>query len=467
MTRKKWIQLFLITAGALLVALLPPPQGIDRRGMVFAGIFLATLALIILDTVPDWAAAVFAMAACPLTGVCTLPQALSGFTTDTILLILAGYLFAVALSKTTAMKRVGLKLVSVFPGTERYGGRVLAVMCTSLILCPLYPDLMSKIGIMGPITAMIDQVVGDEKNSRPALGLFFAAYIPCYILSNAFLSGHTNALMLMGYMTDPLSAPVKSWGGWLSMTWPWVLVLLAGSFFYAAVLCRPKGETAPFPKALFREKYAALGKVRGREALTLLTVAVFVPSLLAASRLGLSIPLLFYGADLVLALGGLIRFSDLKKAVPWHLIVFISMLLAIPANISRLGWADLIARLLTPVLGPLVTNVWLLLPLVMGLTFVLRFFIPSQLTTLTIVLSVFSSFLPQAGISLAVVVWAAYMTGNTWYLPASNALAMAAFSMNGGCVEEKAFCKSSWLYLALTVVSMMLSIPLWKSLGLC
>ena len=411
MTRKKWIQLFLITAGALLVALLPPPQGIDRRGMVFAGIFLATLALIILDTVPDWAAAVFAMAACPLTGVCTLPQALSGFTTDTILLILAGYLFAVALSKTTAMKRVGLKLVSVFPGTERYGGRVLAVMCTSLILCPLYPDLMSKIGIMGPITAMIDQVVGDEKNSRPALGLFFAAYIPCYILSNAFLSGHTNALMLMGYMTDPLSAPVKSWGGWLSMTWPWVLVLLAGSFFYAAVLCRPKGETAPFPKALFREKYAALGKVRGREALTLLTVAVFVP--------------------------------------------------------SRLGWADLIARLLTPVLGPLVTNVWLLLPLVMGLTFVLRFFIPSQLTTLTIVLSVFSSFLPQAGISLAVVVWAAYMTGNTWYLPASNALAMAAFSMNGGCVEEKAFCKSSWLYLALTVVSMMLSIPLWKSLGLC
>lgn len=467
MTKKKWIELIIIAIAGVVIAFLPPPEGITQQGMIFAGIFLSALALLVLSVVPEWIASLYAIIACGTLGVCTVNEAMAGFATDTILLLLAGYLFAAALTKTAAMKRVGLKLVSFFPGTEKYRGQVLATMATSTILSPLYPDLMTRISIMGPITAQIDEVVGTPKKSKKALGMFFGVYIPCYIMGNAFLSGHTNVILLWSYMTDELSNSVKSWGGWFAMTWPWVVVLLVGTFVFSAIICKPKGEDTEFPKSMFKERYDELGKITSKEVLTLVVLAVFIVALLSTSVTGLSITLIFLIADFVLFFGGLIELKDLKEAVPWNLVIFIAMLLAVPGYISKLGWANLIADLLTPVLGPLVTNVWLLIPLVMVITVLLRFVVPSQLATLTIIVSVFSSFLPQAGISLAVVIWASYMIGNTWHIPASNGLAMAAFSMNGGYVDEKAFCKTSWYYVAMTFVSMMISIPLWKLLGLC
>ena len=88
--RARVIQVVVIVAVAVGIALVPPPAGVDPRGMHMAGIFVGTVLALILQPLPTAPVALVGLAVAMLTGTMTTDgEALVGFANPTIWLIVA------------------------------------------------------------------------------------------------------------------------------------------------------------------------------------------------------------------------------------------------------------------------------------------------------------------------------------------------------------------------------------------
>lgn len=257
--------------------------------------------------------------------------------------------------------------------------------------------------------------------------------------------------------------------GWLSITWPWLVYLIVGTWIFATVFCKPQpGDVADLPDTYFKDKYKELGPWTWKEIYTGIVLAITMIFWILAPTIGLDATVVAFGGCLLLCVGGLLNGKDFQNKVFWGLIMFIAVMFTIPGYLTTLGWAEVIKNVLGPVVAPLVRNVWIFVPAVMILNVLLRFIVASQMACLAIFLAIFTPLMQAEGIALIVMIWPLYMIGNYWLMPHQNPLIMACAGAYGSeYVTQETFCKTSWVYLAITFIGMMLTIPVFKMLGLC
>ena len=170
----------------------------------------------------------------------------------------------------------------------------------------------------------------------------------------------------------------------------------------------------------------------------------------------------------VLAAFGILTSKDFQSRIPWGLIMFIGALVGIAGFMSTTGVSAWIASVLGPIVSPVVSNVWVFVPVLLLCTWVLRAFIPAQGVCLVILYSVFGPLLPDAGISLFILGFVEYIGGNIWFNNFMNPFVLGALGVAGNeYVTIKEFKKSAYAYAVITLVAMMGSIPLWMAMGLC
>lgn len=81
-------------AVAVLVYVLPVPDGVEPTGMRMLGIFLGTILALILQPLPTGSVALIGMAVAMLTKTESAAKALAGFANTTVWLIVAAFFIA-------------------------------------------------------------------------------------------------------------------------------------------------------------------------------------------------------------------------------------------------------------------------------------------------------------------------------------------------------------------------------------
>ena len=99
---------------------------------------------------------------------------------------------------------------------------------------------------------------------------------------------------------------------------------------------------------------------------------------------------------------------------------------------SSTGASTWIAGLLGPIISPIISSPYIFVPCLCIITFLLRHVIVSQLCCLAIMLAIFGPLLPDAGISMFVLVLVEYMSGMIWNTAYMNPVNVAAIKMAGG-----------------------------------
>ena len=332
-------------------------------------------------------------------------------------------------------------------------------MAAGLVISPLIPSNNAKTNLLVPMATEMTKQVGYEKKSGPALGLLTAVFIPPYIGSHAFLTGSANVAFMLGVIGLSFS-----WVGYLSMTWVWLILLLVGTYIFCMVFCRPK-EKLNLPASYFSDKYKELGKMKKEEWVALVVIAVCLVLWIGN----------FFDAGMVALLGGIVlcafgilKPSDFQTRIPWGLIMFIGAIISIAGFMSPLGVSAWIATVLGPIVSPVISNVWIFVPVLLIVTWVLRAFIPAQGPCLIILFSIFGPLLPDAGISLFILGFVEYIGGNIWFNSFMNPFVIGTLGVAGNeYVTIKEFKKSAYAYAVISIVAMMGSIPLWMAMGLC
>ena len=455
--KKSIIMLVISIAVGAVIANIPPFEGLTATSMTYLGIFVGMLIMLIANALPSWATCLGAMALMVAFQVGSLAEVFSAFGGSIVWLMIAVFAFATGIENSGLLTRLALKMLTIFP--KNYRGQVLSLMTAGLVVSPLIPSNNAKTNLLAPMATEMTKQVGYEKRSKPALGLLTAVFMPPYIGSHAFLTGSANVAFMLGVVGLSFS-----WVGYLSLTWVWLILLLLGTYIFCMTYCRPK-EKLNLPENYFSDKYQALGKMKKEEWVALVVVvaclALWISNIFDAGMVAL------LGAVAMSAFG-ILTPKDFQTRIPWGLIMFIGALIGIAGFMSTTGVSTWLAGLLGPSVSPVVSSVWIFVPVLLVLTWILRAFIPAQGVCIVILYSIFGPLLPDAGISLFIFGFVEYIGGNIWFNGFMNPFVLGALGVAGNeYVTIKEFKKSAYAYAVISIVAMMGSIPLWMAMGLC
>lgn len=176
----KRIGFFAGLALALIVQLIPIPEGLSREAWLLASIALLMAAWWATEAIPIAATALIPLAVFPFLGIASAGQAASPFASPIVMLLLGGFIVALAIERWNLHARIALNVVAAFG--SRPSAMILGFMVAAALLSMWISNTATTL-MMIPIALKVAEAVSkegvDAKMFAPALalGIAYAASI--------------------------------------------------------------------------------------------------------------------------------------------------------------------------------------------------------------------------------------------------------------------------------------------------
>ncbi len=181
----------------LIAHVLPAPEGITPAGWRITGIFLATIAGLMLEPIPGAAIVIVGVTMLVLVGGLPLREALSGYSSPSVWLVLAAMLMSKALRETGASRRIALGFVRRFGGSSL--GVSYSLILSDVTLAGGIPSITARSGgIVLPIARSIAELYKSYPGKTAGiLGTFLMAtlYQSSVVACAMFLTGQASNVL--------------------------------------------------------------------------------------------------------------------------------------------------------------------------------------------------------------------------------------------------------------------------------
>jgi len=200
----------------LLRAVVPIPEGLDAKSWSLLTLFLAALAGLILQPVPIGVVFLSALSVGLLGGVLTPAQALAGYSSNILWLIVIAFLFARAFVKTNLGRRIALLIIGRIGTSSLRLGYALSL--TDLVLAPVTASNTARAGaIVFPIAVSLSREFDSHPGptaSRIGTFLLFTAYQANLVTSALFLTAMASNPLAVAFASQIAGVQI-SWTTWL------------------------------------------------------------------------------------------------------------------------------------------------------------------------------------------------------------------------------------------------------------
>jgi DASS family divalent anion:Na+ symporter len=333
------VRLVVPAALGVLVWCLPRPQGVTPEAWQLLAIFLATIVGIVLEPLPMGAVAVLGICAATLSGTLTIADALSGFASRVIWLVVMAFFISRGFVKTGLGARIAYHFV------RRLGRRSLglgySMVGTDLVLAPVIPSNTARSGaVVFPILLS----VAGAFDSRPADGT--ARRLGAYLIQCAFHGNLiTSAMFLTAMAANPLAARMAgelgievTWVGWASAACVPGLASLLLVPYLLYRLYPPEVRKTPQAPRLAARKLAQMGPMGRGEWVMLGTFALLLLLWSLGKPLGVhSTVTALLGLGLLLLTRVLTWEDVLRERGAWNVFIWLSTLVMMASYLAKLG----------------------------------------------------------------------------------------------------------------------------------
>ena len=351
---------------AVIIWLVPPPEGLTPQAWRLFAIFAATIVSVITGAFPVLTASLFAASGAVLLGVLTPQIAYAGFANSSILLIVLAFLVARAVVKCGLGQRLGHLVVSVFGRSTL--GLAYSIFLVDAVIAPAFPSNTARGGVLFPLVGGLAEAGGarPDRTDRKRLG----AYLMFCGMASLSVS---SALWLTAMAGNPLGAEIARQFG-LSITF--------GSWFIAASvptiaamvllpwilqkLMSPEVTATPDAPGVARKALAALGPLSRDEWIVAVTFVGMVALWGSAAFLGLdSTAVALLGLGILLATGVLTLGDIAKEGDVLATFIWFAVLYTLSGQLNEMGFMGYLGQRLADALGGFAPSiVFLLLVLV-------------------------------------------------------------------------------------------------------
>jgi divalent anion:Na+ symporter, DASS family len=412
------------------------------------------------DVIPDYVVALGVVVVWNLAAVGPIAPSLSGFASPVWFLLLGVLAVGGGLARSGILQRVAFVLVSRFPAT--FAGQVVALLVGGLVMTPLLPLTVARCALTAPLARQVAGILGYPARSRGAVGIGLAAFTGSGLLSRVFLSGAT--LNLLAWSLLPPGAQ-PGWGQWAIAAAPMALVLTAGTLGIILLTCRPAQDRPLEPDVLQRHR-RELPPLTPRAPVAGTAAAVVLVGLVGGPHLGIDGAWFAGLGAMTLTAAGVLTREDFRATIDWPFLILLGVILGMPGMIHHIGVDTRLVEALPPVValaqGSSAWTLTLLFASVVAARFLLSEWVAVPLLTATLV-----PLAPALALHPWIVAFVVLSAANLWSVPYQFVSYLAFASASDGYLfrhdQVRVF---SVAYVLLSLCGLLVSIPLWRLLGL-
>jgi L-tartrate/succinate antiporter len=402
--KSPWVKWAIVVLVGVVIALIPPPPGLDQYAWTYFALFAAVIVGLILEPVPAAAVGLIGVTVAAVLGLVFSPEqladpkfnlpseaikwALSGFSNTTVWLIFGAFMFALGYEKTGLGKRIALLLVKLLG--KRTLGLGYAVTFADLILAPFTPSNTARSG--GTIFPVIRNIPGlygsepGETSRKIGSYLMWTALAATCITSSMFLTALAPNLLAVELVKKTAQIDI-SWMQWFIGFLPVGVILIATLPFIIYKLYPPEIKSGTEVPQWAGQELGKMGGLSRNElimgGLVILALAlwIFGSAFIDATTVALVVISL-------MVITGVVQWNDIvgNKAA-WNVLVWFATLVTLAGGLSTVGFISWFAESAANALTGM--SVMVVMILLVVLFFVIHYMFASVTAHVTAILPVF------------------------------------------------------------------------------
>ena len=436
--------------------------GIHQSHIILIELTLAAAVIWSMDIFSYYVIAIALPVLAVLLGAATPEKALSGFSSPAWFLVLGVFAISAAISKTGLLYRLVLLVIRRFP--PNYAGETMALAFSGLILTPIIPSSIGRSTLSAPIALTLSETFRFKDRSPGSIGLAMSCLLGFGHMSFMFMNGTATCFLIYGLLPQEVSSKV-TFGSWLLASFPMGIIFFILSYLLIILFYRPE-EKMKLSPAVIDAQLKTLGPMTKHEKISLFTVGISLLGFLTQPWHGIN------GAWVAM-LGFFILFGTsvldekaVRSDIDWNFLISFGALVGFGSVISSSGLTNLITKEASPYLEYFANNNLLFLLCISLAVHILRFALPlppAQLIGMVTILPVIAGF----NINPFVIGLIVLISSNLWLMPYQDSMYMNIQSgTEGRMFHPRQVIKLAALHIAVVLVSIAVSVPYWKFLGL-
>lgn len=331
---------------AILVAILPTPEGLAVNAHYFFAVFLGVIVGLILEPIPPALIGLTGVAFCATFGLvgdsakAARSWALSGFSNGVIWLIFAAFMFALGYKKSGLGKRIALMLVKKLGKTTL--GLGYAVAFADGILAPFMPSNTARsAGTIFPIAINIPQMFNSTPENEPRkIGSYISwvAIAATCVTSSMFLTALAPNLLAVSLVEKSAGIAIE-WGTWFSTLAVIMIPLFLLVPFLTYIVYPPEQKTSPEAPAWAAEELKKMGSITKKEILMLCFGILALTMWIFGKQIGVNGTTAAIAVLCLITLSGVITWEDVitnKGAV--NVFIWFATLVVMAAGLKKVGF---------------------------------------------------------------------------------------------------------------------------------
>jgi len=327
------------------VTLLPRPEAISLEGWRLTGLFLATVAGLLLEPIPGGAVVLLAVILAALIGGLSLGHALSGYADPTVWLVMAAFFISRALLNTGLARRIALVFVRAFGRTSI--GVCYSLGLSDMVLATIIPSNGARSGgVILPITRSIAELYDSRPGeSARRLGAFLMVGVyQCVIVSAA--------MFYTGQASNPLAARMAGEFGH-TVTWlSWFLAAVVPGLLSMALvplvvqkIYPPEVTRTPEAASFASTELHAMGPMSAQERILAFIFAAVCGMWATSGWHGLDITVTALCGSLALLMTGVLTWEDVvNEKSAWDIFVWYGGLIMLGKALNDTGATQVFAE---------------------------------------------------------------------------------------------------------------------------
>ena len=447
----------------VIFSFFPISEPLQPKAWIALGLLIGAVVWMISGTLRDYQSMIVMCCLLVVTKCVSFGVAFAPFGQSAWWMLFGALGIGVAAVESGFMKRVAYLVLKILP--SNFMGQCLAYIFSGAIISPIVPSTTAKGVIMAPLAKNTSDALGLQPHSKGAVGMYLAFFTGYVSIAYATLSGSSVNMSVLGALPDDQKV---TWMGWFTTLLPWTIISTVLMFLVIMKFFAPaKGEGGSVSKDDIQKQLDALGPWSRDEKITLSVLLSALALWILETTTGISATIVALLAFIILFALDVVPASKLKN-IAWEPLFFVGAFLCLPTVFKEVGLNDYIVLTLGDKVAPIMSNMFLLIPFICILTYLIRLVFISLSGTAVLVTTVFLPFCAQYNIHPFIIASICYMSTNTWNVSYQNTVTIASLAANGpGWLTQKDIFKGSIWYMITNFAALMLCVPFWKMMGMC
>lgn len=341
---KKYLSLGLALAAMLTVILWPEIEGLSQQGKVALGVGVFAIIVWMTQALDDAQSGFCIVAFLVLFGAAKLGQALSGYATGGVWIVMLGMVMAAAMERSGLSRRIALRMVRMAGASP--GMLYWMVALITLVMTFFIPSLGAKTLLLMPILAQMGFALGAEKGqSSMVKGLVFVVTITGTMFCIGILTSHAANPITAGFM-EKAGLPI-SWAEWFKIGAPPAFICGLLAVPMLRWMWPPEIKDISKGQEYVQAELDKLGKITGIEIYTLIVFLATLALWATDTLHGINSTLVAMLSVIAFIAPGpqqVMTWKEAEKKVPWNIFIVYGAGLSMGAILMQTGAAKWIAE---------------------------------------------------------------------------------------------------------------------------